>query len=261
MAGRFLGRSLLAVFAHPDDESLACGGLLAWCADEGMHITLMCATRGEDGRDHLPEGSVEPLADRRIRELASAADVLGIDDIKVLDFEDGMLPWVEGDDLQRRISGQVGRLNPDVVLTFDEDGLYWHPDHIAIHRATRAAVASAGTGGPALYYASVPEGQMRQLVDAVKGRLPAGADTSILGVEDVDAIGTLAPPATLVLDVGRFAPRKLAALMCHATQTSGGPFSVMTEGDAVRYLGVEQFRRAHVGNTDEPILEQLHSAV
>lgn len=259
MAGALLGRSLLAVFAHPDDESLACGGLLARCADEGMRIALVCATRGEDGRDQTGAGSAEPLATRRLRELAAAADVLGVDSVKVLDFEDGMLPWVDGDDLQRRIADEIVRLAPDVVVTFDEDGLYWHPDHIAIHRATRAAVASRGSNGPALYYASVPEGQMKALVDGVRDRLASTAAATILGVDDVDAIGTLWPRPTLVLDVKAYAALKLAALMCHATQTRGGPFSVMTDEDAVLYLGVEQLRRAHVGNTTEPILEQLCS--
>jgi len=257
MAGVLLGRSLLAVFAHPDDESLACGGLLARCADEGMRITLVCATRGEDGRDATGGGSAEPLAVRRVRELAAAADILGVDSVKVLDFEDGMLPWVDGDDLQERIAEQIVRLAPDVVVTFDEDGLYWHPDHIAIHRATRAAVATRGANGPALYYASVPEGQMRALVDGVRDRLTT--PVTILGVDDVDAIGTLSPPPTLVLDVKAYAARKLAALVCHATQTHGGPFWVMTDDDAIRYLGVEQLRRAHVGNTTATILEQLRS--
>ena len=255
MAGVFRGRSLLAVFAHPDDESLACGGLLSWCADEGMRVGLVCATRGEDGQDRV--SSAEPLGERRVRELVAAAAVIGVDSVKVLDFEDGMLPWVDGDDLQRMIAGEISRQAPDIVLTFDEDGLYWHPDHIAIHRATTAAVAEKGPAGPALYYASVPEGQMRALVDAMDARLPGSVQTSVLGVDDVDAIGTLSPPPTLVVRVDAYATRKLAALRCHATQTHDSVFSVMTDEDAVRYLGVEQLRRADVGNSTEPVLEQL----
>jgi LmbE family N-acetylglucosaminyl deacetylase len=256
MADTLRGRTLLAVFAHPDDESLTCGGLLAMCADEGMRVILVCATRGEDGQDGSAESSGRALGARRTRELASAADVLGIDAVTLLDFEDGMLPWIDGDDLDDAVAGALARWAPDAVVTFDEDGLYWHPDHIAIHRATTAAVQESGPEAPALYYASLPEGMMRALVDTVKDRVPVDR-LRVLGVEDADAFGTLAPHPTIVLNVEATVPRKLVALRCHETQVRGGPLSVITDAEAVRFLGVEQLRRAPVGNTDEPILELL----
>lgn len=250
------GRSLLAVFAHPDDESLACGGILSLCADAGMRVSLVCATRGEDGRDGSGEGTGEPLGQRRSRELAAAADVLGIETVTLLDFEDGMLPWVDGEDLDDAIEAAVSRWAPAAVVTFDEDGLYWHPDHIAIHRATTNAVAGMGAAGPALYYVSLPEGSMRALVDRVKGRLP-DSRLSILGVDNVDAFGTLAPEPAMVVNVEAGVARKVAALLCHESQTRGGPLSAITETEAVAFLGVEHLRRAPVGNVDEPILELL----
>ncbi len=255
MTGALHARSLVAVFAHPDDESLACGGLLALCADAGMHVILVCATRGEDGRNAVREDD-QPLASVRSRELAEAADTLGIQTVTWLDFDDGMLPWTDGDSLEESIAAAVSRWSPAAIVTFDEDGLYWHPDHIALHRATTTVVAEMGRSGPALYYVSVPEGGMRTLVDGVQDRV-ADDRRSILGVEDADAFGTLAPVAPMVVNVATTAARKLAALLCHRSQTRGGPFSVMTDAEAVSWLGIEHLRRAPVGNVDEPILELL----
>jgi len=251
------GRSLVAVFAHPDDESLACGGLLARCADEGMRVSLVCATCGKGGRDASGRQTDEPLAAIRARELSAAADVLGIENVTLLDFEDGMLPWVKGDELGAAVAAAIARWAPDVVVTFDEDGLYWHPDHLAIHRATTEAVAGMGLAGPALYYVSLPKGNIRALVDAVNDRIPVDRQ-GMLGVDDVDAFGILAPVPAIVVNVSAMAGRKLAALRSHRTQTSGGPLSVLTEAEAVAFLGIEHLRRAPVGNTDEPILEQFH---
>lgn len=253
----FDGQSLLAIFAHPDDESLACGGLLAICADEGMRVLLVCATHGEDGPDRSPDPSSEPLPARRVRELGLAADVLGIDTVMMLDFEDGMLPWADGDGLEETIGAILVERRPDAVVTFDEDGLYWHPDHVAVHHAVTNAVSALGTDGPMLYYVSVPEGCMRRVMTAVRHRLEPGDNATILGVTDVDAFGASAPEPTIVLDVEKGAARKLAALRCHATQTANGPFTLLTDAEAVAFLGVEHLRRAQVGNRGAGLLERL----
>ena len=179
------GQSLLAVFAHPDDESLACGGLLAWCAELGARVSILCATRGEMGR-----GSGSDLSLVRTNELAAAARALGVSDVLMLDYEDGMLPWVEPARLEADIRDATIRFCPDVVITFGEDGLYWHPDHIAIHERTTAAVAALGDTAPALYYVTMAPGRMRALIDTVAARIPSkGAPYSILGVSDADAFG------------------------------------------------------------------------
>ncbi len=221
-----------------------------------MRVSLVCATRGEDGPDQSGDASREPLSARRVRELGLAADVLGIDAVIMLDFEDGMLPWADGDALEEAISAILTERRPDVVVTFDEDGLYWHPDHVAVHHAVTSAVSTMGAHGPMLYYVSVPEGHMRALVTTVSPRLD-GAAATILGVTDVDAFGTSAPEPTFVLDAARGAARKLAALRCHATQTANGPFAVMTDAEAVEFLGVEHLRRATVGNRGAGLLECL----
>ena len=242
--------SLLAVFAHPDDESIACGGLLARCADRGVEVSLLCVTRGEDATPDQDQR--EALAAWRSRELEAAASVLGIGDVALLDYPDGELEWLPADRgaaLEADIARAIARARAEVVVTFDEDGLYWHPDHIALHHRTTAAVRSLAGAGPALFYASMPPGAMRALVDAVGGH--------VLGIDDADAFGTLAPSPTLVVDVSAEAVRKLAALKCHASQVAGGALDRLTEAAAPALLGVEQLRRAAVGRQGMTFLDDM----
>ena len=271
------GRSLLGVFAHPDDESIACGGLLAWCADLGAEVSLLCMTRGELGRGAGEAGET------RSRELEAAARALGISAVQFLDHEDGMLPWLAAGPLRSDIEDAIRARRPDVVITFDADGLYWHPDHIAVHELTTAAVLAMGDAAPALYYVTMPPGSMRAVVDHTAESLrrhlgneaaPDGgtADrgqsgetaasrppTSILGVADPDAFGSAAPAPTLVVDAGAYATRKLAALTCHASQFQGSALACVTEQDATRLLGIEHYRRAAAGAADRTFLEDLGS--
>lgn len=232
------GRSLLAVFAHPDDESIACGGLLAMCAERGVRVAVLCATHGENN------GGVrdEVWFEQRGQELHDAARVLGVTEVILLDFRDGFLPWAP--DLSDRIEEEIRRVRPDAVVTFGKDGLYWHPDHIAICEATTAAVDALGDEGPALYYVTMPPGQMRRIVDELWSAEEAVAKTSpLFGVANPDAFGVGATPPSLVLDVSACAQRKLAALKCHRSQIHNGAVAKMVDGDAARFLGVEHFHR------------------
>ena len=262
-------RSLLAVFAHPDDESLACGGLLTWCAHLGARVSVCCATGGELGATAGMDSSSprEPLDVRRVRlqELRNAARVLGVTNLVLLDYEDGMLPWTEAERLEADIRGAIVRLRPDVVITFGEDGLYGHPDHIAIHERTTAAVAALGEDGPALYYVTMPGGCMRAVVQHVAATLAEQGirgepPRRILGIADADAFGALAAPPTLVVEVGPFAARKLAAIHCHRTQLEDDALALVAANDAARLLGTEQFHRAGVGSRGDAFIEQFASS-
>jgi len=251
------GRTLLAVFAHPDDESLVSGGVLAWCAALGARVVLLCASHGEHGPN--PD-LAQPLAPRRAAELDAAARSLGIDEVILLNHEDGMLPWVDDAAIDADISAAILRVRPDVVVTFDEDGLYWHPDHIAIHDRTTAVVAALGATAPALYYAAMPVGAMRAVHDAALGRRTGGeGPLRILGIADPDAFGASAPAATLVLDASAFAERKLAALRCHRSQLTDDALELLTQADA-HLLGIEHYRRAPVGAPGDTFLEHLADA-
>jgi LmbE family N-acetylglucosaminyl deacetylase len=136
---------LLAVLAHPDDESLGNGGALARYANEGAEIYLLTATRGEQGWFGPPDEYPGPaaLGEIRERELLEAAEVLGIREVTFLDYRDGELGDADQAEATGKIIEHIRRIRPDVVLTFDPVGLYGHPDHIAICRLTTSAVAEA----------------------------------------------------------------------------------------------------------------------
>ena len=253
----FAGRSLLAVFAHPDDESLACGGLLAWCSASGARVSLLCATRGERGR------GADETAIARIRaaELDLAAAALGIGEVFLLDYPDGELQWV--DDGPRRgeltadILNTIRLVDADVVVTFGEDGLYWHPDHIAVHQRTTVAVGALGGEAPVLYYVTLPQHAIRTLVDFAVEQSSTDAASDVFGIADPDAFGTLASPPTLVIDAGEFAARKIAALRCHRSQLGEGALTVISDTDAARLLRIEHLRRAPIESNRPAFIEQL----
>ncbi|MER3515271.1 MAG: GlcNAc-PI de-N-acetylase, partial [Chloroflexota bacterium] len=154
-------RSLLSVFAHPDDESFGVGGTLAYYAAQGHRVALG-ATRGDVGEIADPAlATPQTLGDVRTAELNCAAQVLGVSKIILLGYRDsGMAGTPENQDprafmnapaeeVVERLVGIIRRLRPQVVITFDPYGGYGHPDHIAIHRHTVAAFHAAGD--PARY--------------------------------------------------------------------------------------------------------------
>jgi len=136
---------LLAVVAHPDDESLGVGGVLARYAAEGAETYVVTATRGERGRygDGTDHPGAEELGRIREAELRTAAEVLGVREVHLLDYLDGELDGADPRQAIARITGHIKRLRPHVVVTFAQDGAYGHPDHIAISQFTTAAVVAA----------------------------------------------------------------------------------------------------------------------
>lgn len=252
------GCSLLAVFAHPDDESLACGGLLSWCADLGADVALLCLTRGQHGPGPSPG-----LGITRETELRAAAQALGVEHVAVLGYEDGMLPWADANQLESDVRDAIQTYRANVVITFGEDGLYWHPDHIAVHERTTAAVSSLGAEAPALYYVTLPAGRMREVVEHVAAVTNPSDDPprEIFGVADVDAFGAAALSPTLVIDTGTYAGRKLAAIRCHASQRPRNALAHLPDRDAASLIGRELYRRATVGWQGETFIEQFGSVV
>lgn len=249
------GRTVLGVFAHPDDESLACGGTLARLADAGVRVILMCASHGEAGSVSdaalVPDGD---LGGVRKRELRDAAAVLGIAEVIVLDHADGDLRWKDSPQFENEIVDAVRRYRADAVITFDEDGLYWHIDHIGVHDRTWDAVASLGADAPPLYFVTMQRGVMRGIVETA--RVKSGV-SSFWGITP-DAFGLSAPAPSFVVDVRGWVPRKLAALRCHRTQMGPrNPMAWLDDEEARRWLGIEQFRRAPIEAAGEPLLEQL----
>jgi LmbE family N-acetylglucosaminyl deacetylase len=136
---------LLCVLAHPDDETLGCGGLIAWSVAHDIDVYLICATRGERGWAGRAEDDPGLAVLGRIREaeLREAARVLGIHEVILLDYTDGDLDRAAPAEAIGQIAYHVRRLQPQVVVTFDCFGAYGHPDHIAISQFTHAALVCA----------------------------------------------------------------------------------------------------------------------
>jgi LmbE family N-acetylglucosaminyl deacetylase len=140
---------LMAVLAHPDDESLGVGGTLAKYASEGVDVFLLTATRGDGGRyrghpigDPQHPGS-SSLGTIREAELRAAASVLGVREVSLLNYQDGKLDRANAREVIAAIVKHLRRVQPDVVITFGPDGAYGHPDHIAISQFTAAAITAA----------------------------------------------------------------------------------------------------------------------
>jgi LmbE family N-acetylglucosaminyl deacetylase len=257
----FSGRTILAVFAHPDDESLACGGTLARLSDAGARVVVVCASRGERGsltdRSLLSGGD---LAGARVHELHEAARVLGVAEVIVLQHPDGDLRWANVPQFHAEIVSAIERYHPDGVITFAEDGLYWHLDHIGVHERTYTAVKSLGAAAPPLYYVTMQQGVMREIVEAAVSN-GLMLESNPFDIEP-DAFGDHAKPPTFVVDVHEWVPRKLAALRCHRTQIGpNNPLRHLTEEQARRLLGVERFRRSPLDAGWTSVIEQLGEQV
>ena len=192
--GRAAPLRLLAILAHPDDESLGLGGILAKYGADGVETHLVTATRGERGWFGPPEehpGETE-LGQIREQELRAAAAVLGIRDVLLLGYHDGEVANADQAELVSRLVAHIRSVRPDVVVTFDHNGIYGHPDHIAVTRAaTTAMIAAAdatyrGANGAAphavskLYYFAWTQevqeayeqafGELRMQIDGVERR-------------------------------------------------------------------------------------------
>ncbi|MCB0168063.1 MAG: PIG-L family deacetylase [Anaerolineae bacterium] len=139
---------ILAVLAHPDDETLGFGGTLARYAALGSETHLICATRGQRGWFGAPDDYPGPDALGAIREgeLRDAAQILNLRSIQLLNYMDGELDQVDPQTIIHELAEHIRRIRPQIVLTFDPYGVYGHPDHIAIAQFTTAAIVEAAGG-------------------------------------------------------------------------------------------------------------------
>ena len=215
---------LMAVMAHPDDESLGIGGTLATYAARGVETYLVTATRGERGRyftnEQRPSDDQVGLA--REAELRAAARVLGVRELALLDYIDGELDRANPREAVGRIAAEIRRVRPHVVVTFDPFGAYGHPDHVAICQFTTSAVLAAAEASfrsadephavSKLYYFVNDERHWKVYESAFK-RLTSRVD----GVERA----TVAWPEWAVsarIDTREHWRTAWQAIQCHATQ-------------------------------------------
>jgi LmbE family N-acetylglucosaminyl deacetylase len=242
--------SVVAVFAHPDDESLVAGGTLAACAAAGVDVVVVCATRGEQGPTAASGVAAgEALGRVRVAELRAASRELGASAVECLGYPDGELAGCDGAEVEADVLRIVRGRRAKAVVTFGPEGLYWHPDHVAVHSATTAAVEALRDEGvaPSLYYATWPKGHMTSLLASMDGRAPA---VDAWGVP-AEAFGADEDTITTVLDVRSQLEKKLRALACHRTQLSDrNVFRRLPPDLAERFLGREYFVRADAPPAD-----------
>ncbi|WP_433478871.1 PIG-L family deacetylase [Spirillospora sp. CA-142024] len=221
--------TLMAVHAHPDDEVLGTGGLLARCAAEGVRTVLVTCTNGEQGDDSggvkpgEPGHDAEEVAQRRLAELRDSADLLDIAHLELLGYRDsGMDGWSTNDDPAAfanipletsagRLAGLMEHYRPQVVVTYDERGGYGHPDHIQAHRIALAAAEKTGIPDK-FYYTAIPRSGIKQMFEAVR---EAGVEIDFDPPED---FGTPDELITTTLDVAAHFEAKRKALQAHASQ-------------------------------------------
>jgi N-acetyl-1-D-myo-inositol-2-amino-2-deoxy-alpha-D-glucopyranoside deacetylase len=267
-------RRLLLVHAHPDDETIGTGATMARYAAEGVHVTLVTCTLGEEGEIlvpdlvHLAADKDDALGEHRIGELAAAMAELGVTDHRFLGGpgrwrDSGMMGTPTNDrgdcfwraDLETAV-GELVRIirevRPQVAVTYNEIGGYGHPDHIQAHRVTVSALEAAadpgrypGTGDPwqvsKLYYTAIPISFLRMGWEALKEageELPFGvAAPEDLPFGDPDEVVTTRIDARDHLDA------KTAALKAHRTQIEvDGPFFALSNNIGQRAFGVEHYR-------------------
>lgn len=219
---------LMCIFAHPDDESLGTGFTLAKYGAEGVETLLVCATRGERGWSKIPAEFPGHAAFGKIREaeLRAAAQVLGINDICFLDYMDGELDRVDALEAIGKITREIRRFRPQVVLTFDPTGAYGHPDHIAISQYAMGAVVAAADIGyidsagypphrvPKVYYILDSERMVKMFQEVVGGiEMPVNGERRA-------HFGWPEWAATAKIDGSAYWDANLKAIACHQTQVS-----------------------------------------
>ncbi|MFF8641932.1 N-acetyl-1-D-myo-inositol-2-amino-2-deoxy-alpha-D-glucopyranoside deacetylase [Streptomyces sp. NPDC015345] len=267
-------RRLLLVHAHPDDESINNGATMAKYAAEGAHVTLVTCTLGEEG-EVIPPGLAHLAADRedslgswRVGELAAAMKELGVTDHRFLGGpgryrDSGMMGteqnhrpgafWsADPDEAAAHLVEVIREVRPQVLITYDPDGGYGHPDHIQAHRvAMRAADLAAepafrrDLGEPhtiaKIYWNRVPRSVAEERFRRLEGQLRHSPFTAPAAVADVPGV-TDDERITTEIDGGPFKAAKAAAMRAHATQiTVSEPLFVLSNELAQPLFEVEYY--------------------
>jgi LmbE family N-acetylglucosaminyl deacetylase len=263
--------TLMAVHAHPDDESSSTGGVLASCSAAGIRTVVVTCTNGEFGD---APGGVKPgqdghdeqdVARLRLTELRKACDILGVSELEPLGYHDsGMPDWDYKDrpeafcniplaEVSARIGALLERYRPQVVVTYDSKGVYQHPDHV--HAAEAAVAAVTGTGIPAKLYLTAMRGSDMQKVWQALREL--GAD--VPGPREVTPemqrqFAESEQRITTTIDIRPVLGRKRDALFAHGSQISESWFSKIPEEIGEAAFGRESFIRAS-DSTGAPLPE------
>lgn len=220
--------TLVCFHAHPDDEALSTGGLMAKAAAAGHRVVLVTATRGEQGEPQpgvLAEG--EELWQRRVVELAESAEILGAEPPRFLDYEDsGMIGeptndrpecfWqADVDEAAGRLAAILDEVEADVLTIYDEHGLYGHPDHIQVHRVGLSAAEKAGVTN--VYEATVNRDRALASMEEMAAEM-AESDIEGPSVDDFDEFGVAENDLAYTVDVSSHLDAKRASMLAHRSQ-------------------------------------------
>jgi N-acetyl-1-D-myo-inositol-2-amino-2-deoxy-alpha-D-glucopyranoside deacetylase len=248
--------TLMLVHAHPDDEAISTGGVMMKAKAHGHRVVLITATRGEVGEIYnMDERASRPrLGEIRTQEMKAAAEILGVDRQEFLGYRDsGMVDTDDNKDPrsfhQARLEEAAGKLavfireeRPDVVVTYAEDGVYGHPDHIKAHYVTNAALDLLEREGHAvkkLYYTAIPRSMMEAFVQQMpeEARQAMGGNMRIAGTPD--------ELVTTQVDVHDYVERKRDAFRAHVSQNDPNSwFSTMQDQVYELAFGTEYYQLA-----------------
>jgi LmbE family N-acetylglucosaminyl deacetylase len=244
--------TLVTFHAHPDDEAIATGGVMAMAAAQGWRVVLVVATRGEHagvGLELLEPG--ETLAERRTKETHAAAAILGVARVEFLDYTDSGMMGADTNDApdsfwSADVEEAAGRLatvlreeQADVLTIYDEIGGYGHPDHIQVHRVGGRAAELAGT--PRVYENAINRDHFKRGFD-----LFAQDDVDGEEIPDIDdeSFGVTEDKITTAVDVSAYVDVKRRAIAAHASQINERSFFLTMSEPAFRYgFGTEWFIR------------------
>jgi LmbE family N-acetylglucosaminyl deacetylase len=256
---------LMCILAHPDDESLGVGGILAKYSAEGVGTYLVTATRGERGWFGAPAENpgLTKLGQMREAELLCATQTLGVRDSQILNYIDGELDRAEPVEVIYNLVGALRRARPQVVVTFDPSGVYGHPDHVAISQFTLAAAICAADASYAhseyptpfrvakLYYMMASQSLITQyqnvfgdLVMTIDGieRRPANVQDWMI---------------TSVVDTGPYWQQVWSAVCCHETQVGSlEALGTLTDDGHRNLWGTQEFTRVYSTVNGGRLVEQ-----
>ena len=247
--------TLVCFHAHPDDESIATGGLMARAAADGHRVVLVVATRGEAGEvDEGFLGDGEALGERRVVETEASAEVLGVERVAFLGYRDsGMMGTPTNDEpgcfwradveeAAQRLAAILDEERADVLTVYDDNGGYGHPDHIQVHRVGVRAAELAAT--PEVYEATMNRTDMARMFEDLR-------ESGVSMGDDLDAppdvtqepdFGVPEERLTHRVDVTRWLPVKRASMRAHASQISESSFFLaMPDEVFARAFGVEWY--------------------
>ncbi|MFF4486674.1 PIG-L family deacetylase [Streptomyces sp. NPDC001544] len=252
--------TLMAVHAHPDDEATGTGGVLARYASEGIRTVLVTCTDGSCGDG---PGGVKPgepghdpaaVASMRRQELEASCEILKVSHLEMLGYADsGMMGWPTNDapgsfwqtpveEGAARLAELLLRYQPDVVVTYDENGFYGHPDHIQANRITMAALAMTAPT-PKVYWTTAPRSMFQRFGEVMR---ELGADWQEPDPAEAAAMAEIGLPEeeiTTWVDTAAFGGQKFDALAAHASQGENIFFLKMGQQKFTELMGVETFVR------------------